>query len=367
MDRSASKPVPDNSHSISMEPPSGRRSGRRSGADQARVSAKVEVEGGGIHVERRFTHEGVHPFDEVTWETRTAAIGNERGETVFEQKDCEIPTFWSQMATNVVVSKYFRGKLGTPGRETSVKQMISRVADTIGKWGREGGYFATETDARAFQDELTHLLLHQKMSFNSPVWFNLGVATSKPQISACQPYDARVATPKGMISIGELVERNAIGEEVFDRHGVTRVVATKASGRKEVFRLTVGSGVTVDATADHVILVADDRRGRRTTWKAVSEVRTGDRLVLDASRTVMRRAEASVAELAGLGAPREYAGRGRRFQQQGDVDYWIETAATEPSLIAVAEASLAGWLQGDGYVGIPTGCTSLVIELQPAD
>ena len=185
MDRSASKPVPDDSHSISMEPPSGRRSGRRNGTAQARVSAKVEVEGGGIHVERRFTHQGVHPFDEVTWETRTAAIGNEKGETVFEQKDCEIPTFWSQMATNVVVSKYFRGKLGTPGRETSVKQMIARVAETIGKWGREGGYFATETDAQAFQDELTHLLLHQKMSFNSPVWFNLGVATSKPQISAC--------------------------------------------------------------------------------------------------------------------------------------------------------------------------------------
>ena len=185
MDRSASKPVPDDSHSISMEPPSGRRSGRRNGTAQARVSAKVEVEGGGIHVERRFTHQGVHPFDEVTWETRTAAIGNEKGETVFEQKDCEIPTFWSQMATNVVVSKYFRGKLGTPGRETSVKQMIARVAETIGKWGREGGYFATETDAQAFQDELTHLVLHQKMSFNSPVWFNVGVATSKPQTSAC--------------------------------------------------------------------------------------------------------------------------------------------------------------------------------------
>ena len=168
-----------------MEPPTGRRTGRRNGTAQARVSAKVEVEGGGIHVERRFTHEGVHPFDEVTWETRTAAIGNEKGESVFEQRDCEIPTFWSQMATNVVVSKYFRGKLGTPGRETSVKQMISRVADTIGTWGREGGYFATETDAQAFQDELTHLLLHQKMSFNSPVWFNIGVPGSKNQASAC--------------------------------------------------------------------------------------------------------------------------------------------------------------------------------------
>ena len=185
MDRSASKPLPDDAHHIAMEPPSGRRAPRKSGSEHARMSSKVEIEAGGIQVERKFTHEGVHPFDEVTWETRTAAIGNEKGETVFEQKDCEIPTFWSQMATNVVVSKYFRGKLGTPGRETSVKQMISRVADTIAKWGREGGYFATETDAQAFQDELTHLLLHQKMSFNSPVWFNLGVVTSKPQISAC--------------------------------------------------------------------------------------------------------------------------------------------------------------------------------------
>jgi ribonucleoside-diphosphate reductase alpha chain len=185
VDRSAPKRPLDDSHSIAMEPPTGRRAPRRNASERARVSAKVEVEGGGIHVERKFTREGVHPFDEVTWEQRTAAIGNEKGETVFEQKDCEIPTFWSQMATNVVVSKYFRGKLGTPRRETSVKQMISRVADTIAKWGREGGYFATETDAQAFQDELTHLLLHQKMSFNSPVWFNLGVTTSKPQISAC--------------------------------------------------------------------------------------------------------------------------------------------------------------------------------------
>src|SRR5438105_2197578 len=96
-----------------------------------------------------------------------------------------MPSFGSQMATNVVVSKYFRGALGTPRRETSVKQMISRVVDTIAGWGREGSYFATEADAQAFQDELCHLILHQKMSFNSPVWFNLGVAASKPQASAC--------------------------------------------------------------------------------------------------------------------------------------------------------------------------------------
>lgn len=139
----------------------------------------------GLHFARRFTREGVHPYDEVTWERRTAAIANEKGETVFEQQDCEVPAFWSQMATNVVVSKYFRGPLGTPRRETSVKQMISRVVDTIAAWGRAGGYFASEADAQVFQDELCHLILHQKMAFNSPVWFNIGVPGSKNQGSAC--------------------------------------------------------------------------------------------------------------------------------------------------------------------------------------
>jgi ribonucleoside-diphosphate reductase alpha chain len=156
---------------------------RRRGASG---KGRVELTGGsGLTVERRFTTEGVHPFDEVAWEKRSAVIGNEKGVSVFEQHDVEIPTSWSQMATNVVVSKYFRGPLNTPRRETSVKQMISRVVDTVTAWGREGGYFATGEDAQAFSDELTHLILHQKMSFNSPVWFNLGVPGSKPQVSAC--------------------------------------------------------------------------------------------------------------------------------------------------------------------------------------
>jgi len=149
-------------------------------------AARGDVQlGRGLVVERRFTTPGVHPFDEVQWEKRAAVISNEKGEVVFEQKDCEIPTSWSQMATNVVVSKYFRGQLGTPRRESSVKQVISRVCDTIAGWGREGGYFASEEDAQAFQDELTHLVLHQKMSFNSPVWFNVGVPGTRPQASAC--------------------------------------------------------------------------------------------------------------------------------------------------------------------------------------
>jgi ribonucleoside-diphosphate reductase alpha chain len=148
-------------------------------------NGKLEVSTSGLRIERRFTKAGIHPYDEVRWEQRTASIANEKGELVFEQKDCEVPAFWSQMATNVVVSKYFRGPLGTPRREVSVRQMISRVVDTITAWGREGGYFATDADAEAFSDELCHLILHQKMSFNSPVWFNLGVPGRTPQASAC--------------------------------------------------------------------------------------------------------------------------------------------------------------------------------------
>jgi ribonucleoside-diphosphate reductase alpha chain len=159
---------------------------RRQRGRGAPTASKVELSGvTGLTVTRRFTSDGVHPFDQVTWEKRSAIIGNERGETVFEQADVEIPSTWSQMATNVVVSKYFRGPLGTPRRETSVRQVIGRVCDTIANWGRAGGYFASEEDAQAFQDELTHLVLHQKMSFNSPVWFNVGVPGTRPQASAC--------------------------------------------------------------------------------------------------------------------------------------------------------------------------------------
>ncbi len=138
----------------------------------------------GLQIERRFTKPGVHPFDEVEWELRTAAITNEKGEVVFEQTDVEIPKSWSQMATNVVVSKYFRGQVGKPERERSVKHLIGRVVDTITDWGKEQGYFASPDDAEAFEHELAYLLVTQRMAFNSPVWFNVGVE-AKPQGSAC--------------------------------------------------------------------------------------------------------------------------------------------------------------------------------------
>ncbi|HEY7623585.1 MAG TPA: vitamin B12-dependent ribonucleotide reductase [Candidatus Limnocylindria bacterium] len=138
----------------------------------------------GLRVQRQFTREGVHPYAEVEWELRESAIPGENG-NVFEQKGVEVPKFWSQTATNVVASKYFRGKLGTPEREWSVKQMVDRVVETIATAGAEGGYFASGADRDAFADELKYLLVHQYASFNSPVWFNIGVAGVPQQASAC--------------------------------------------------------------------------------------------------------------------------------------------------------------------------------------
>ncbi|HEX6202949.1 MAG TPA: vitamin B12-dependent ribonucleotide reductase, partial [Thermoanaerobaculia bacterium] len=156
-------------------------------AEVAAGEAAAEAAAGtaqGLRFRRRYTTPGVHPYDAVEWERRDAVIGNERGEKIFEQTDVEVPKAWSQTATNVVVSKYFRGQLGTAGRETSVRQLIGRVVDTMTGWGRAGGYFAAEEDAETFAAELTHILLHQMACFNSPVWFNVGIE-EKPQCSAC--------------------------------------------------------------------------------------------------------------------------------------------------------------------------------------
>jgi len=132
----------------------------------------------GVEVSRYFTKglaAGRTPYDEVRWELRTASIGNDKGAVIFEQRDVEVPVEWSQTATNIVVSKYFYGKIGTPERESSVRQLIGRVVDTIANWGRDQNYFKTADDAERFRDELAHIMLMQKASFNSPVWFNVGV------------------------------------------------------------------------------------------------------------------------------------------------------------------------------------------------
>ena len=149
------------------------------------AAEKTPAHGGkGLAFPRYFTDGEKSPFDAVEWEKRTALIGNEKGVTIFRQEDVEVPKTWSQTATNIVASKYFHGKMGTADRETSVRQLISRVANTIVHWGEQGGYFADPASRDAFRDELTHLLVEQKMAFNSPVWFNVGVQP-KPQCSAC--------------------------------------------------------------------------------------------------------------------------------------------------------------------------------------
>jgi ribonucleoside-diphosphate reductase alpha chain len=136
----------------------------------------------GISFPRYFTQRldpGKTPYDEIQWELRTATIGNDKGAVIFEQHDVEVPADWSQTATNIVVSKYFHGKMGSPERERSVGQLVHRVVDTMTEWGKSGRYFKTDTDAENFRNELAHLMLTQKACFNSPVWFNVGVSEAR--------------------------------------------------------------------------------------------------------------------------------------------------------------------------------------------
>jgi ribonucleoside-diphosphate reductase alpha chain len=135
----------------------------------------------GLMFTRRFSTEGVSPYDEMQWELRTASITDTKGNSIFEQKDVEVPVDWSMTATNIVASKYLHGQIGTPERETGVRQLVGRVVETIHDWGLVGGYFATAKDAAIFNDELAHMLLTQKVAFNSPVWFNVGCDRLEPQ------------------------------------------------------------------------------------------------------------------------------------------------------------------------------------------
>jgi ribonucleoside-diphosphate reductase alpha chain len=276
-----------------------------------------------LEIRRYFTTEGVHPYDEIEWELRDAVIQNYRtGAVAFEQRGVEIPKAWSQNATNIAAQKYFRGTPGSPERERSVKQMIDRVVNRYVEEGLERGYFDS-AEADIFKDELTHLLVTQKAAFNSPVWFNVGWRPNgEEQVSACQPYDALVSTPAGLAPIGRLVEDNAIGSKVYDAHGVTKIVATKANGVKEVLRIHTKAGYTLDVTADHLVWKRD--RGGSGRFVHAGELKPGDAL------------------------------EWHRRDAYGDA----EITSRE-----IAEAALAGWLQSDGFVGKYEGTNrSLTIE-----
>src|SRR5919109_508428 len=152
-------------------------------AEKLQTENTIVDEESSLGVRRHFTIPGRDPFEEIEWEIRDAFIPG-KDKPAFEQKSVEFPKFWSQTATNIVAQKYFRGRLGSPERETSVKQMIGRIVTTIGRWGRDGGYFADEEEAVTFEDELKAILVNQLAAFNSPVWFNVGFE-EKPQCSAC--------------------------------------------------------------------------------------------------------------------------------------------------------------------------------------
>ena len=264
----------------------------------------------GLRVERVWTTPGVHPYDEVTWERRDVVMTNWRdGSVNFEQRGVEFPDFWSVNASNIVTSKYFRGAVGTPQREWSLKQLIDRVVNAYRAAGEQHGYFASPADAEAFAHELTHLLLHQYFSFNSPVWFNVGTP-SPQQVSACLPYDSLVSTPAGLVPIGQLVEQDAVGTKVYDARGVTRIVATRANAVREVIRLHTKAGYTLDVTPDHLVWRCSGADGGR--FVEASTLRPGDRL------------------------------QWHRRDAYGE-------RAIEPK--EISEAALAGWLQSDGFVG----------------
>jgi ribonucleoside-diphosphate reductase alpha chain len=231
----------------------------------------------GLTIGRIHTREGVHPYDEVTWERRDVVMTNWRDGTVnFEQRGVEFPDFWSVNAANIVTTKYFRGAVGTPEREWSLKQLVDRVVGKYVAAGRENGYFASPQDAEIFEHELAYALIHQIFAFNSPVWFNVGT-NSPQQVSACQPYDAQVSTPAGLIPIGKLVADDAVGTKVYDAHGLTSIIATKSNGVKDVIRLHTKAGYTLDVTADHLVWRATDLVGGG--FVAAGSVRAGDALL----------------------------------------------------------------------------------------
>src|SRR5438132_11254269 len=257
----------------------------------------VAKEDAALGVRRYFTIAGRDPFAEIDWETRDAFIPG-KDKPAFEQKGVEFPKFWSQTATNIVAQKYFRGRMASPEREYSVKQMIGRVVTTIGRWGRDGGYFASEDEAQTFEDELKAILVNQLAAFNSPVWFNVGFE-EKPQCSACMPYHQMVSTPAGMVPIGELVEGDQVGREVYDSSGVTRILAVKYNGRKPVFRITLGNGQWIEATPDHVVKAKTETVRPGFEWLRVDELKLGMKMQYFPLR---------VRELATVGASADASG-----------------------------------------------------------
>ena len=315
-----------------------------------------------MKINRFFTVAGQDPYAGIAFEPRKSEIRNPDGSTVFLMEDVMVPSGWSQVATDILAQKYFRRAGLVPGKiqhaeyagpnadaltptkdhESDSRQVFHRLAGCWRFWGERHGYFDTKEDAQAFYDELVHMLAKQVAAPNSPQWFNTGLhfaygieglpqghtyvdpktgtlekslnAYERPQPHACQPYHALVSTPQGLRKIGELVEGDLLGTVVYDGteegRGTTRIVATKQNGIKDVFRITLKNGVRVEATADHLVYASDARR-KGGRWLRLADLRHGMRMMVSTATAV-------------------------------------ESSATPAE---IDEAYLAGWLQGDGFVG----------------
>jgi ribonucleoside-diphosphate reductase alpha chain len=324
---------------------------------------------GGMQFKRLFTTYGSDPLEGVEYEMRSSVIRNSDGSVVFEMRDVEVPKSWSQVATDIVAQKYFR-KAGVPqfdrngnplrdsngkavtGSEKSVRQVVERLSGCWRSWGEKHGYFASKSDADAFEDELKYMLISQMGSPNSPQWFNTGLALSygikgspqghfyvdpadgkikqstdaytHPQPHACAEYHTQVYTEDGTKYIGEIVENNLVGLKIFDGETYTPILATAYNGEKEVFRIRLKNGNHLDLTEDHLVLAASERRkdGGIYEWQDVKHLNAGMKmqqpLVLDVK-------EKNV------------------FQEE------------------LSKARLAGWIAGDGSVGIYDGVMRLEI------
>jgi hypothetical protein len=203
----------------------------------------------GVHVDRYFTSESASPYEGVVFRKTDAVILDwETKAETFRQNGFEVTAEHTDTDAAVIASKYARGTLGTPERETSIRQIVRRVVDKITEWGMRGRYFATNMDAIVFHEELTRILITRKAAFNSPVWFNLGVAGVKQQASACMPYGVRVNTDRGMIPIGDVVRmvREGVPLSTYDKDGTqTKIVHGVCNGKQR------GYNCCIKQHADH--------------------------------------------------------------------------------------------------------------------
>ncbi len=323
----------------------------------------------GLKIPRVFTQKGADPFAGVKYDLRSSVIKNPDGSTVFEMHDVEVPAQWTQIATDILAQKYFRkagvpqfDKSGSPvldkdgkqalGPERSSRQVVSRLAETWRWWGEKYGYFPSQEDADAFEDELKFMLINQYAAPNSPQWFNTGLfhkyningpaqghyyvspdtgeleqstdAYTHPQPHACGRYDTLLFTEKGIMELGRVVDENLLGIRVFDGENFVRVQAVKENGVKRVYRAKLSNGNYIDFTDDHLIYAAQTRENG-FEWHELGRI-LGHKVQ-------------QTANVAGLG-------QGLAENADADSVQLLKVGGLE-----IAKSELAGWIMGDGYFG----------------